>query len=255
MVKYDKNKKNKSVLLNPFLNFRGRTNKMRGGVKFNEMRNEQFHSYSNENMDFFRLNHLFESDRSSYHNKLMDKINPINRSQSFIDLIKNSKIIKEIDYLKRDIVISQNVYMNKAIFNNESKLEENYNDKKQNNIFRRKNGNNYDNLSLSKNHSNIFILPKVIKNKYNFPGIQNKNSNKFRSRNDFEERNKYNYNESTNNYDNCLNHLIGKTSLIKQNIGLKFNPNNNISFKKNFFSKCLELPNVMNNKIDMNYNY
>ncbi len=45
-------------------------------------------------MDFFRLAHLRECDKNSYHNKYMDYLQPINRIENFDKFNEDGKNIK-----------------------------------------------------------------------------------------------------------------------------------------------------------------
>ena len=106
IVRYGKDKTEKNVQINPvFYKLNTYTSKKR--YKINDLRKEQFNSYSNENMDFFRLEHLCECDRNNYHNKIMDNINPVNRSANFAKLNNASNNIKYLDYLKQNYLLNK----------------------------------------------------------------------------------------------------------------------------------------------------
>ena len=83
VVNFGKDMTQRTVKLNPVL---FRNNKIiipKKKFRISESRKEEFNSYSNENMDFFRLDHISECDRNNYHNIFMDKLKPINRSSNF----------------------------------------------------------------------------------------------------------------------------------------------------------------------------
>ena len=103
IANYGNSKSQKSIKLNPYLNEMNILPKIK--YKVNDLRKEQFNSYSNENMDFFRLDHLCECDRNNYHNIFMDKIVPINRSENFQKFNELGKNIKYLDYLKENTLL------------------------------------------------------------------------------------------------------------------------------------------------------
>ena len=115
IVRYGKDKTEKNVQINPVF-YKINTYTPIKRYKINDLRKEQFNSYSNENMDFFRLEHLCECDRNSYHNKIMDNINPVNRSANFAKLNNASNNIKYLDYLKQNYVLNQNKKINSNIY-------------------------------------------------------------------------------------------------------------------------------------------
>ena len=108
VVNFGKDMSQRTVKLNPVLY---RNNKIiipKKKFSVSELRKEQFNSYSNENMDFFRLDHVSECDRNNYHNVFMDKLKPINRSSNFQKFNEIGKNIKYLDYLKENILLNQN---------------------------------------------------------------------------------------------------------------------------------------------------
>ena len=108
VVNFGKDMTQRTVKLNPVL---FRNNKIvipKKKFRISESRKEEFNSYSNENMDFFRLDHISECDRNNYHNIFMDKLKPINRSSNFQKFNEIGKNIKYLDYLKENILLNQN---------------------------------------------------------------------------------------------------------------------------------------------------
>ena len=129
IVNYGSNKKDKTIKINPVL-YKINSFIPKSRYKINALRKEQFNSYSNENMDFFRLDHLCESDRDNYHNKFMDNIKPINRSMNFIHFNEVANNIKYLDYLKQNYLLNQNKNINRNIYSERdleiAKKRENY---------------------------------------------------------------------------------------------------------------------------------
>ena len=98
--------------------------------RISDLRKEEFNSFSNENMDFFRLDHLSECDRNNYHNVFMDKLKPINRSANFQKFNEIGKDIKYLDYLKENYLLNQNKKIVRNILSHKEKenikLRKNY---------------------------------------------------------------------------------------------------------------------------------
>ena len=115
VVNYGNDKTQKTIQLNPCL-FKINSFTPKVNYKINYLRKQQFNSYSNENMDFFRLDHLSECDRNNYHNKFMDNIKPLNRSHNFQHFNKVANNIKYLDYLKQNYLLNQNKTINKNIY-------------------------------------------------------------------------------------------------------------------------------------------
>ena len=148
IVNYGIDKTYKKIQLNPsFFKINTYTPKKRYIV--NDLRKEQFNSYSNENMDFFRLDHLSECDRDNYHNKFMDNIKPVNRSANFSHFNDISKNIKYLDYLKENYLLNQNKKINSNILSEKdleiAKKRENYYNNKSNISQNNPNENNQNN--------------------------------------------------------------------------------------------------------------
>ena len=108
IVNFGKDITQRRVKLNPILFKNNKIDKPNIKFRINELRKEQFNSYSNENMDFFRLDHVSECDRNNYHNFFMDKLKPINRKENFQKLNEIGKYIKYLDYLKENRLLNQN---------------------------------------------------------------------------------------------------------------------------------------------------
>ena len=64
--------------------------------KSSSLRQQHFNSYTNENMDFFRLDYLKECDRNHFHNKYMNNLTPVNRNENFDKLKEAGEKIKYI---------------------------------------------------------------------------------------------------------------------------------------------------------------
>ena len=169
IVNYGNVKTQKTVKLNPFL-YKPNLLVPKINYKVSELRKEHFNSYSNENMDFFRLDHLFEYDRDNYHNKFMDDIKPINRKENFQKFNEIREKIKYLDYLKQNFLLSQNKILNEKIMSNKDieiskRREKYYGQKTQIN-------NNDINLVDNKNKND-----NIIKYNYSESNIMNKNLN------------------------------------------------------------------------------
>ena len=113
-ISYLDNKNQKQINLNPSY-FNKNIFPKKINYKINDLRKAHFNSFTNENMDFFRLDHLFECDRGNYHNKFMDNIKPINRKENFDKFNEIAKNIKYLDYLKENYLLNQNRVINKNI--------------------------------------------------------------------------------------------------------------------------------------------
>lgn len=129
IANYGKNKNEKRIQINPVF-YKINPNNPKIRYKINDLRKEQFNSYSNENMDFFRLEHLCECDRDNYHNRFMDNIKPLNRGANFYKLNELANNIKYLDYLKQNYLLNQNKRINSNIYSEKdieiAKRRENY---------------------------------------------------------------------------------------------------------------------------------
>lgn len=76
-------------------------------LKRKEFRERQLQSYTNENMDFFRLDSNKEIRGIYYHNKHYESIQPIDRSAEIKAYDNNKNMIKYIDKIKGDFSINQ----------------------------------------------------------------------------------------------------------------------------------------------------
>ena len=156
----------------------------------NILREQHFNSYSNENMDFFRLDYLKECDRDHYHNKYMNNLTPINRNENFDKLNANREKIRYLDSLKKNFLFKKENNNNKKDFFKE-------------NIFTSEN--------IIKNN-----YYKKIDNRYNTNNNNNNNKNLSTNNNRYE-NNSFNYNKS--NRDN--NNDINNDSKIYKNITIE----------------------------------
>ena len=223
IVNYGNVKTQKTVKLNPFL-FKSNLLGPKINYKISELRKEQFNSYSNENMDFFRLDHLFEYDRDNYHNKFMDDIKPINRKENFQKFNEMREKIKYLDYLKQNFLLSQNRIINEKIMSNKDieiskRREKYYANKTQSN-------NNDINLADNKGKNDNII-------KYNFSesNIMNKNLNTI--------NNDHSYRKEITKSNSSL--LINKNHFKINNINSTSNEN---GLQKSISN--LYLPNIQN---------
>ena len=78
VVDFGKGITDRRIKLNPILFKNNKIINPKIKFRISELRKEQFNSYSNENMDFFRLDYLKECDRNHYHNKYLNNLTPIN---------------------------------------------------------------------------------------------------------------------------------------------------------------------------------
>lgn len=175
VVNFGKDMTQRTVKLNPVL---FRNNKIvipKKKFRISESRKEEFNSYSNENMDFFRLDHISECDRNNYHNIFMDKLKPINRSSNFQKFNEIGKNIKYLDYLKENILLNQNKKIIRNILSDKEMetyriRKKYYTQEVENNILPNipninnigTNNNNYDH---NLNHETIDYDKDVYKNK------------------------------------------------------------------------------------------
>jgi hypothetical protein len=122
-------------------------------TKSSILRQQHFNSYTNENMDFFRLDFLKECDRNHFHNKYMNNLAPINRNENFDKLKEAGEKIKYIDSIKKNFLLKSNKINNKM--NKDEFFKDNLytSEKIINNNFYKKINNRYTNKSLPNNHN------------------------------------------------------------------------------------------------------
>lgn len=155
VVNFGKNISQRKVKLNPVLFKNNRILFPKKIYKISELRKEQFNSYSNENMDFFRLDHVSECDRDSYHNIFMDKLKPINRKENFQKFNEIGKNIKYLDYLKENRLLNQNRKIIRNILSDKEK----------------------ETFNIRKKYYTKDIKEKIPKENNNFSSISNFNHN------------------------------------------------------------------------------
>ena len=139
----------------------------------NILREQHFNSYSNENMDFFRLDYLKEYDRDHYHNKYMSNLTPINRNENFDKLNANREKIRYLDSLKKNFLFKKENYTKnkKDFFKDDIYTSENI----IRNNFYKKIDNRYDNnKNLPSNINNRYEKSNYDYNKYNSDNHINK---------------------------------------------------------------------------------
>ena len=155
----------KNVFL-PIINYNKSVNKA------NILRQQHFNSYSNENMDFFRLDYLKECDRNHHHNKHLSNIIPVNRNENYDKLNEDRKKIKYIDSLKKNFLLKKEKnkkdFFKDNLFTSENIINNNYY-KKINNRYSNNTINLYNNKQINryinKNDDNININnDKMYKN-------------------------------------------------------------------------------------------
>ena len=192
VVNFGKDMTQRTVKLNPVL---FRNNKIvipKKKFRISESRKEEFNSYSNENMDFFRLDHISECDRNNYHNIFMDKLKPINRSSNFQKFNEIGKNIKYLDYLKENILLNKNKKIIRNILSDKEmetyKIRKKYYTQEvEDNILPNinNNGTNNNNYEHNLNHETIDYDKDVYKNKMLNPfqiyGKEQINNNKITS--------------------------------------------------------------------------
>ena len=164
----------------------------------NHLRLQQFNSYSNENMDFFRLDYLKECDRNHYHNKYLNNLSPIKRNENFDKINENREKIKYLDSLKKNFLLKSdknkkdffkdNLFTSGNIFkkiNNMSNnnLYVNGNNRYERNFFNKNNNNNsnynsydnkiYKNISIEEPKYSGAYLSNI--NDYSIKENQDKN--------------------------------------------------------------------------------
>ena len=201
IVDFGKNSTQRNVRLNPVLFKNSKVNTPNIKFKINDLRKEHYFSYSNENMDFFRLDYLCEVDRNNYHNFFMDNIKPINRKENFQKFNQIRKNIKYLDYLKENRLLNQNQNLIKNIYSDKEieianlrKKYYNNKNKENNNILPEINNNNND-LKNNMNQEN----ERYLNNNFN-EEINNNSKDLLKNRviNSYKNRNKENYvNKST----------------------------------------------------------
>ena len=118
--------------------------------KSNNLRIQQYNSYTNENMDFFRLDYLKECDRDNYHNKNLNCLTPINRNENFRKLNEEREKIKYIESIKNNFLLkkenNKKDFFKNNLYTSENILKDIYY-KKMNKLYNNKlnNNQNYDN--------------------------------------------------------------------------------------------------------------
>lgn len=166
-IKYDDIKGSKTIELNPF-HFKNKLTIESNPIKNKEsqLRKQQFESYTNENMDFFRLDYLNECDRSNHHNRYMDILTPINRSETFQKINNDGQKIKFIDSLKKNFLLNQDKNIMRNILYKKPKynVEEN-NFSSLQNIINRNNSPIYDNISMKNMDNNSYSYPQTYQNR------------------------------------------------------------------------------------------
>ena len=171
VVNFGKNLTQRSIKLNPVLFKNNRILFPKKNFRISELRKEQFNSFSNENMDFFRLDHVNECDRNNYHNIFMDKLKPINRNAIFQKFNEIGKNIKYLDYLKENRLLNQNRKIIRNILSDKEietyRIRKKYytQDVKNNDLPDINNYNPNNNINYNPNQENIDYDKNVFNNK------------------------------------------------------------------------------------------
>ena len=196
-VKYKYKECTKSIELNDYYSPHGNKlinmNNNKSIKKSNILRQQHFNSYTNENMDFFRLDYLKECDRDNYHNKYLNNLTPINRNASFDKLNDDRTKIKYLDSLKKNFLLKKennkkdffkdNLFTSENIFNNNyyKKINNRYNNI---NIYTNNNNNKqYDKYNYSKdnneNNNNTKLYRNISIDEPNYSGAYLSNINDY----------------------------------------------------------------------------
>ena len=244
--------------------------------KSNILREQHFNSYSNENMDFFRLDYLKECDRNHFHNKYMNNLTPINRNENFKKIKENREKIKYLDSLKRNFLLKKennkdffkdNLYTSENIIkNNFFKRIDNRFNNNQNNLSVDID-NSYENYNYNKNNNNKTINNdiNIYKNisieahpmKYSGAYLSNINDYSIKENQEINPYNKSNLdkNISRRSILSKQSHLFCKDVINNDMPALfykiyDYNINNN-GFKRqnNIFSNFMQLSNKPGNYI------
>ena len=133
-VKYKYKDGTKTIELNqnlsPFNNILTKINSSKSINKSNELRQQHFNSYSNENMDFFRLDYLKECDRNHYHNKYLNNLTPINRNEHLDKLKEHREKIKYLDSIKKNFLLkkenNKKEFFKENLYTSENIIRNNY---------------------------------------------------------------------------------------------------------------------------------
>ena len=179
VVNFGKNISQRTVKLNPVLFKNNRILFPKKNFRISELRKEQFNSYSNENMDFFRLEHVSECDRNNYHNIFMDKLKPINRKENFQKFNEIGKNIKYLDYLKENRLLNQNRIIIRNILSDKEKETDKIRKKYYTQEIKEKISKDINNLSVNNNYNHHNLNQDL--NDYDKNIFKNKIMNPFRS--------------------------------------------------------------------------
>ena len=229
IVNFGKNITQRRVRLNPILFRNYKIDKSNNKFRANELRKEQFNSYSNENMDFFRLDYVSECDRNNYHNCFMDKLKPVNRKENFQKFNEVGKYIKYLDYLKENRLLNQNKKILRNIISDKEKETAQIRKK-------------YYTKDIEKNIlHDINIDSKDNNNTISFNNNDNLNDN----------LNDYSLNNEKNNYDENVfrNRIINPFQIKQKNNNNENKLTNSLSYR--YFKKPF---NVSSNSYISNIN-
>ena len=145
------------------------------------IRIDQFNSYSNENMDFFRLDYLSESKSHDKHNIYFDDFKPINRNENYQKINETGEKIKYIDSLKKRQITETNNKINKSldILNPKMNLNNNKNnfeiqDKYKKNLYANPYLANLNDYSIKEEYNPLYKNQKKEKQRVIFPIILDK---------------------------------------------------------------------------------
>ena len=169
-VKYKYKEGTKTIELNeyysPTKNILPKINNNKSINKSNILRQQHFNSYTNENMDFFRLDYLKECDRDHYHNKYLNNLTPINRNANFDKLNDDRKKIKYLDSLKKNFLLkkeNKKDFFKDNLYTSQNIIKNNYY-KKIDNRYNNINLYNNNRYNYTKNNNENDYNTKIYKN-------------------------------------------------------------------------------------------
>ena len=259
VVDFGKNYDQRNVRLNPVLFKNSKINTPNKKFKINELRKEQYNSFSNENMDFFRLDYLCEVDRDNYHNYFMDKLKPINRKENFQKFNEIGKNIKYLDYLKGNRLLNQNrklirnIYSDKEIETLKLRQKYYYNKDEDKKIFPDINNNiendRYlnNNIKDGENDYDKNIFKNRINNQYqNRLKNYNNRSMSFLNRNELEKNNGFSKSYISNINDYSIKE--GDKNIYPERSKIKLRPIIQKNYTNNEQVNCLYNSNKIINE-------
>ena len=226
--------------LTPLNNILPKINPNRSINKANELRQQHFNSYTNENMDFFRLDYLKECDRNHYHNKYYNNLTPINRNEHLDKLNEHREKIKYLDSIKKNFLLKKEndkkEFFKDNLYTSENIIRNNYY-KKINNIYTNNQKSN-DRYKENNNEVKLFNNISIGNPKYSGAYLSNVNDYSIKENqeiNPLSERN-INNNISKRAILSKQSHLFCK-DVINNDMPALFYKLYDYNFKNNGFKK------------------